>query len=144
MGQRAASHHGVDTGHDRLLGLLEKLRYNPDPFLPVLGELADRLRAHCDEEEAVMRAVKYRGRKAHTAEHRALADLLTRELAADHARAGCYEEVLAAVDRARQGLLDHVNGQDRDLALYLLRKRRREDARRRMPPPARPARRAAA
>ncbi len=143
MGQRAASHHQIDTGHDRLLGLLEKLRYNPDPFLPVVGELADRLRAHCDEEEAVMRAVKYRGRKAHSAEHRALADLLTRELPADHARAGCYEEVLAAVDRARQGLLDHVNGQDRDLALYLLRKRRREEARR-MSPPVRPARRAAA
>lgn len=134
-------HHQIDAGHDRLLVLLEKLRYNPDPFLPVVEELAARLREHCDEEEAIMRAAKYRGRKAHVAEHQALAALLTQELPADWGQADGYEQVLAAVDRARQGLMDHILGLDHDLAVYLLRKQQRDQAAhsRRKPAPKRPA-----
>ncbi len=133
----ATGNRQIDAGHDRLLVLLEKLRYNPEPFLPVVEELALRLREHCEEEEAIMRAAKYRGRKAHAAEHHALAELLTRELPADRERAAGYEQVLAAVDRARQGLLDHILGLDHDLALYLLRKQQRDLAARDRKKPAR-------
>jgi hemerythrin-like metal-binding protein len=119
----AATGYGrIDEGHNRLMALLEKLRYNPDNLPRIIQELGERLQAHFEEEEALMRAVKYRGAKAHAAEHRALAEILTREMPEEIGKAGNYEAVLGIVDRSRQAFMDHVLGLDHKLALFLIRR----------------------
>lgn len=127
MDRPATGNSQIDAGHDRLLALLEKLRYNPPNVAAVIQELGERLGEHFQEEEALMKSAGYRGAKAHAAEHQALLALLTEELAVEVGKADDYEGVLQAVDRSRQVFMDHILGLDHTLALYLVRKAMRAD-----------------
>lgn len=118
--------HAVDAGHERVMALLEKLRYNPANLQAVIKELSVHLQAHFSEEEGLMKSARYRGAKAHVAEHGALAGILVGDLPDDVARATSYEEILAIVDHARQAFLDHILGLDHALALHLMRKQQRD------------------
>ena len=127
MDRPATGNSQIDAGHDRLLALLEKLRYNPPDVAAVIRELGERLDEHFREEEALMKSARYRGAKAHVAEHQALLALLTEELADAVGKAVEYEGVLQAVDRSRQVFMDHILGLDNSLALYLVRKAMRAE-----------------
>jgi hemerythrin-like metal-binding protein len=126
----ATGNSQIDHGHGRLLALLEKLRYNPDNFIAVTRQLGESLQEHFEEEEALMRSNKYPGTDAHAKEHRALGLVLSVYLLDEVAGSEGYEQVLRAVDGARQVLLDHIEGLDHELAVYLVRKVSRAEARR--------------
>lgn len=123
----ASGNSQIDAGHDRLLALLEKLRYNPPDVAAVIQELGERLDEHFREEEALMKSARYRGANAHAAEHQALLALLTEELPDAVGKAAENERVLQAVDRSRQVFMDHILGLDHSLALYLVRKAMRAE-----------------
>jgi len=112
----------IDDGHERIQALLEKLRYNPENIEEVVQELVASFRAHCRDEEALMRVRKFRGLKAHAAEHRAITAHFSEGLLGEILGAGSHDEVLKAVDRGSQMLMDHIQCRDFELALHLARK----------------------
>lgn len=124
MPNPAPGQHQIDDDHGRILALLEKLRYNPENLESVLHELVERFQAHSLDEEALMRKRKIRGLKAHAAEHRAIAAHFGGALFQDLRGADSHEELLRAVDRAQQMLMDHIQCLDLELALQLVRKPR--------------------
>ena len=121
MNKPATGHHEIDADHERILALLEKLRYNPEQPEAVVLELVERFQIHCRDEEALMRLRKFRGRKAHGAEHKAIEKHFSTALIEEIRAADSHEGVLGAVDRAYQMLMDHIQCQDFELALALVR-----------------------
>lgn len=111
-----------DEHHDRILALFQKLRYSPENLPSVVEELVRRLNAHFEEEEGLMRALRFRGREAHEAEHRAMTTLFDEGLGTELQAAGDHDAVLAAVQRYEQIFVDHIHGLDHELAREVARK----------------------
>jgi hemerythrin-like metal-binding protein len=122
MNTPSTGHQELDDGHARILALLEKLRYNPENLEGVVQELVERFRAHCRDEEALMRNRKFRGRTAHASEHKAILAHFSGDLLEGLRNADSHEGILEAVARAHQMLQDHIQCLDFELALHLVRK----------------------
>jgi hemerythrin-like metal-binding protein len=122
MTHPANGHPEINEGHDRVLALLEKLRYNPWDLDGVVRELVECFRSHCRDEESLMRSRKFRGLEAHAAEHKAMTAHFAGGLLEDLRNAGTHDGVQGAVDRAQQMLADHIQCRDLELALFLARK----------------------
>lgn len=101
----------VDELHDELFDRMDRVytdiigRSGPAVVTRQIDELADRLIAHLDEEEAEMRTAGYAGLEAHIASHRALRT----QLAAMKKRAAAGGNIgTDALDAMNQYFTTHI------------------------------------
>lgn len=117
----------MDAGHrlqaelvDELIGAIEK-GSDSEAVQAVLLRLVDETTDHFAAEQELMRASGYPAYEAHVEEHSRLLDRVSRLLT--EFAAGRAELTLQTARSLRPWLLDHIQGMDRALASFLLRRR---------------------